>query len=231
MSTYVYMRFLESAPRRYDLGIRLLSRGRVADLYRDVAAAAVAGDSAPRVLEIGCGTGNLTQALAALGARVTAVDWNPDMLAVAAEKLSGVRDRVDLREMAAVEIADRFPAGSFDSVASTLTFSEMGEDEQLYTLRAAHAVLRNGGRLAIGDEVRPRSGRDRWLHAALRWPAAIVTYVLTQSTTTAIGNLAGLVSRAGFRVLAETRSAHGSIAIVVAEKTPAPTPEGPQGEP
>jgi len=31
ISTYAFMRWLESTPSRYDRGMRLLSRGRVAD--------------------------------------------------------------------------------------------------------------------------------------------------------------------------------------------------------
>ena len=33
MSSYVFMKVLESAPERYDLGLRLLSHGRIADVY------------------------------------------------------------------------------------------------------------------------------------------------------------------------------------------------------
>src|SRR5581483_4011569 len=145
MSTYVYMRILESAPRRYDLGIRLLSFGRVDAMYEAVATAATAG--AP-------GTGNLTARLLAHGAVVTAIDQDPEMLAVAREKL-GDDARVTLREMAAVEIADRFPPQSFDAVAATLVLSEMEQDEQAYVLAAARRVLRPGGRLVVADEVEP----------------------------------------------------------------------------
>ncbi|MBI4518898.1 MAG: hypothetical protein HY699_24145 [Deltaproteobacteria bacterium] len=60
MSTYVYMRLLESAPNRYDASIRLLPLGRVTSLYAAAADAAVAGLESLRVLELGCGTGNLT---------------------------------------------------------------------------------------------------------------------------------------------------------------------------
>jgi ubiquinone/menaquinone biosynthesis C-methylase UbiE len=218
MSTYVYMRLLESAPHRYDLGIRLLSLGRAAQLYRDVADAAAGGLEAPRVLEIGCGTGNLTEALVARGASVTAVDWNAEMLSVAEKKLAAAAGRVRLEEMAAVEIADRFPPNSFDAVASTLTFSEMSDDEQLYVLEAAHKVLREGGRLVIGDEVRPPNLGQRLRHACVRWPMAVLTYLLTQTSTAAVADLTGVIRRAGFRVVREQRTAHGSMAVVVAEK-------------
>jgi len=56
MSTYVLMRVLESAPRRYDLGIRLLTLGRVDRAYDRLASQIESGQ---RVLDLGCGTGAL----------------------------------------------------------------------------------------------------------------------------------------------------------------------------
>jgi ubiquinone/menaquinone biosynthesis C-methylase UbiE len=215
MSTYVYMRILESAPRRYDLGIRLLSLGRVDAMYDAVATAAVGGETNPRVLELGCGTGNLTARLAARGATVTAIDQDPEMLAVAREKLGG-EPRVTLQEMAAVEIADRFPAGHFDAVAGTLVLSEMSEDEQAYVLAAARRVLRPGGRLAVADEVRPEGLWGRLAWAVTRWPAAALTYVLTQTSTRAVRDLAGRVRVAGFDVREDRRLGSMGPGLVVA---------------
>jgi len=216
MSTYVYMRFLEAAPYRYDRGIRWLSWGRASALYALTAEAAVRGLSAPRVLEVGCGTGNLTVALVARGAEVTAVDFNPDMLAIAREKLAG--KAVTFHEMAAVEIGDRFPAASFDIVAASLVLSEMSGDEQRYVLQAAHKVLRPGGRLVIADEVRPEKLLHRWLYRCARWPVAVLTYLITQTTTSALANPRALLSGLGFRLLSEERSGLGSMSVLVAEK-------------
>jgi len=56
VSTYVWMRVLESAAHRYDLGIRLLSFGHTEKIYERVAALA----RGPAVLALGCGTGNVT---------------------------------------------------------------------------------------------------------------------------------------------------------------------------
>ena len=214
MSTYVYMRILESAPYRYDLGIRLLSLGRVDAMYEAVAAAAVAGDTAPRILELGCGTGNLTARLLARGATVTAIDQDPEMLAVARGKL-GSEPRLTLTEMAAVEIADRLTAG-FDAVAGTLVLSEMSEDEQAYVLDAARRVLRPGGRLVLADEVRPVGLWGRLAYAATRWPAAAVTYLLTQTSTRAVHDLAGRVRAAGFEVREDRRLGATGPGLVVA---------------
>jgi demethylmenaquinone methyltransferase/2-methoxy-6-polyprenyl-1,4-benzoquinol methylase len=217
MSTYVYMRILESAPQRYDLGLRLLSLGRIDAVYEAAAAAVLEAGSSPRVLEIGCGTGNLTAALLKRGATVTAVDQNPDMLAIAAEKLGKEHNELDLREMAAVEIADRFPAGSFDAVAASLVLSEMSEDEQRFVLAAALQVLHPGGRLVAVDEVLPHGLLARCAHACVRWPLAALTYLLTQTTTFAVRDLGAKVRAAGFHVV-EERRLRGSDGMVIGEK-------------
>jgi ubiquinone/menaquinone biosynthesis C-methylase UbiE len=219
VSTYVYMRLLESAPYRYDAGIRLLSLGRIRRLYAAAAEATVAGMSNARVLEIGCGTGNLTSVLLDRGATVTAIDCSPDMLAVAREKLAPCAARFELREMVAAEIADRFPAGSFDAAVSTLAFSEMSPDERRYVLAAVHRVLRPGGRLVIADEVRPSRLWQRLVHGSLRWPLAVITYLATQTTTWALEDPRALIEAAGFRVYRDDRIALGSLAVVVAERS------------
>jgi demethylmenaquinone methyltransferase/2-methoxy-6-polyprenyl-1,4-benzoquinol methylase len=222
MSTYVYMRILESAPRRYDWGLRLLSLGGIAAVYEQVAAAVVEGRPAPRVLEIGCGTGNLTQALLARGATVTAIDHDPEMLALAVEKLGTRQSRLALQEMAAVEIGDRFAAESFDAVAAVLTLSEMDEDEQAYVLAAARRVLRPGGRLVVADEVRADGVLARIVEACVRWPLAALTYLLTQTTTSAVRDLGARVRAAGFVVREDRRLRRGGMGLVIGEKPEAP---------
>ena len=73
MSSLALMRWLESAPQRYDAGMRWLTLGRVSKLHDALAAAAAPAPGAA-VLEIGCGTGAVTARLVARGAIVTALD-------------------------------------------------------------------------------------------------------------------------------------------------------------
>lgn len=220
MSTYVYMKILESSPRRYDTGIRLLSLGGVDAMYEEVAEAAVpvGRDTPTRVLEIGCGTGNLTRALARRGAHVTAVDQSAEMLEIAHEKAIAFEGQVEITEMAAVEIGDRFPPESFDAVASSLALSEMSADERLYVLRAARRALRPGGRLVVADEVRPKNPAARIARAVARFPVAALTYLLTQTSTSAIPDLAALVSEAGFTIDREDHVARAGVGLVVATR-------------
>jgi len=82
VSTYVWMRILESAPHRYDLGIRILSLGHIDSVYDQVAALA----RGPETLDLGCGTGNLALRLAVRGLHVTGLEISPEMLDVARQK-------------------------------------------------------------------------------------------------------------------------------------------------
>ena len=85
MSSFVFMKLLETQASRYDLGMRLLSLGGIGRLHADVAARVPEGC---RVLEIGCGTGSLTELLARRGCRVVGVDRSTGMLAQARRKLA-----------------------------------------------------------------------------------------------------------------------------------------------
>jgi ubiquinone/menaquinone biosynthesis C-methylase UbiE len=76
------MRILESSFHRYDFGIRILSLGRINSVYDRVAHLA----RGPRVLDPGCGTGNVALGLAARGLHVSGVDLSPEMLDFARQK-------------------------------------------------------------------------------------------------------------------------------------------------
>ena len=80
MSTYVLMKILESAPSRYDLGIKIITLGRINRVYDRLVKSIKPGYS---VLDIGCGTGNLTVRILRKGAKVVAIDVNPDMIKIA----------------------------------------------------------------------------------------------------------------------------------------------------
>jgi len=217
MSSLVYMKILESRPRRYDRGIELLTLGAAGRCRRRLVAENVRPGAS--VLEIGCGTGGTAVLAAAAGARVRAFDVCPGMLEVAREKVAaaGLSERVELIEMGVAGM-ERFPDESFDLVASTLVFSELSRDEQAWALAHARRVLRPGGRLALADEARPRGPLRRLLHGLLRLVPLLVTFALTQTTTRPVEGLAERVARAGLRIEKRERSALDSFLYLVAVK-------------
>ncbi len=216
MSSLALMRWLESTPQRYDAGMRLLTLGRVTRLHTSLAEAAACPGR--NVLEIGCGTGALTQRLVERGATVTALDQNPEMLEQArARLLDAPPGAVSWIERTASEI-DALPEAGFDAIVASLCLSEMSGSERGFVLRAALQRLRPGGVLAAGDEVRPRHLWQRVLHACLRAPQVALAWLVVGSTSHPIPDLASEVRAAGFELRAETRWLGGRLAAVVAER-------------
>lgn len=217
MSTFVLMRLLESAPRRYDLGIELLSLGAH---RRTLGRLAEETEDGQRVLDIGCGTGSLLLLCARRGAHVVGIDASPQMLRLARRKLDGaaLANRTELRQMSSIDLDEAFPPGSFDVILSSFTFSELSDDEQSFVLKECVRLLRDGGRLAVADEVRPRGRVQRVVHLLLRLPLAAVTYVLTQTTTHAVTDLNAKVAAAGLSVQRVERQFLSAIELVVAVK-------------
>jgi demethylmenaquinone methyltransferase/2-methoxy-6-polyprenyl-1,4-benzoquinol methylase len=219
MSTYVLMRILESAPHRYDLGMRLLTLGGVGRAYDRLAGHVEAGQ---RVLDVGCGTGALALRMARRGARVKAIDVSPEMLELAARRAreAGLADRVAWVEMGVAEL-DGEPAGSFEVVTSGLCLSELGDDEIAYTLRQARRLLVPGGLLLLADEVTPRGRVARVLRALVRTPLVALTWLVTQQTSHAVADLEGRVASAGFEIVSRRRSGLGDFAEIVARASAA----------
>ena len=196
MSTYAFMRWLESTPSRYDRGMRALSRGRISAVYDRVAELAAGPGVA--LLDIGCGTGGVTLACAERGAAAVGIDRDAGMLDVAASKPAPAKGSVEWLELGAAEIEDRFGPETFDAVVSCLAFSEMSPEERTYVLRIARDRLRPGGRMVIADEVEPEDPGRRLAYRLLRTPVLVITWLLTQTTTRPVHGLTDAVREAGF---------------------------------
>ena len=198
MSTYVLMKILESAPHRYDRGIRLLTLGRVDKAYDRLAAYVMPGQ---RVLDLGCGTGALSLRAAQRGATVRGIDVNAQMLEMAGQRVEAadLTDSVELCEMGVAELGSEVDQG-YDVVVSSLCFSELTEGERIYALKETYRVLKPGGLLLLADEVLPRGPIRLLVHWLIRLPLTVITYVLTQTTTRAIRHLPEQVRAAGFTV-------------------------------
>ena len=213
MSSFVWMKVLESAPERYDLGVRMLSHGRIDAAYRRIAELAAAAPG-KRILDIGCGAGGASLACAARGAAVTGIDVNAGMLEVARRKPAPAAGSVTYLELGAAEIEDRFAEGSLDAVVSCLAMSELSPEEQDYALRAAYSRLAPGGAIVIADETLPETGLARLAYRLRRWPLALLTYLLTQTTTRPVRDIRRRVEGAGFSGVEEERMWGDSFLIV-----------------
>jgi len=138
--------------RRYDLNNRLHSFGRD-QAWRRAAARAASVAPGDRVLDIACGTGDLTRLLAETteAAHVTGGDYTPEMLEIAREK-----NQIPRTEYVHADATDLpFEDGSFDAV--TIAFGVRNVTDPARALEEFHRVLAPGGRLVILEFATPKS--------------------------------------------------------------------------
>ncbi len=98
------------------------------------------------VLDVGCGGGLLSEALAQAGAKVTAIDLAPNLLKVA--RLHGLESgiKVDYREMPVEALAEQAPA-SFDAITCMEMLEHVPEPASI--IEACAKLLKPGGRLFL----------------------------------------------------------------------------------
>jgi len=198
MSSFVIMKLLESAPKRYDKGIRILTLGKLDQAYDRLVSSIQNGE---KVLDIGCGTGTLTLKAAQKGVRVKGMDINPQMLKQAQKKAGAMHleKQTEFEEKGVSEL-DEEESDSYDAVMCGLCFSELSDDEILYALRQIKRILKPKGLLLIADEVLPQGLFKRIIHWFIKAPLLIITYVLTQTSTRAVKDLESKVAGAGFQI-------------------------------
>lgn len=198
--------------RRYDLN------NRVHSLWRDQAWRRYAVKQAfikptDHVLDVACGTGDLTHAIAKSGAaRVVGLDYTQEMLDCAAVKRERLpvrlRDHVEYLRGDAQELP--FEDGSFDAVTIAFGIRNVGNPEQ--AVQEFRRVLKPGGRLVILEFGTPGLAPVRWFNnlyckrimpitatiisgdrsGAYKYlPKSVATFMSTQQ-------MKGLMSRSGF---------------------------------
>ena len=102
-----------------------------------------------RILEIGCGTGASTVALAEQGAQVIAVDADEASMGVARIRCEAYELPVTFHAMNATEILTKLGGTIFDSVVFYASLEHMKLEERLTSLRAAWDLLADGGVLVV----------------------------------------------------------------------------------
>jgi len=116
------MKILETAPGRYDKGIRILTLGRLGKAYDRLTSHIRKGQ---KILDLGCGTGALTIRAAQKAAKVKGIDINSQMLEIAQNRAAeaNLAQNVELCEMGVAELGGE-ESESYDIVMSGLWFSE-----------------------------------------------------------------------------------------------------------
>ncbi|MGE3108257.1 MAG: bifunctional demethylmenaquinone methyltransferase/2-methoxy-6-polyprenyl-1,4-benzoquinol methylase UbiE [Phycisphaerales bacterium] len=157
-------RMFAAIARRYDLNNRVHSLW-LDQSWRRFAVRRAAPTPTDHALDVACGTGDLTQALARGGAaRVTGLDFTQEMLDFAAIKHArlapGLRERITYIRGDAQALP--FPDASFDIV--TIAFGIRNVADPARAMGEFRRVLRPGGRLVILEFGSPRLAPVRWFN-------------------------------------------------------------------
>jgi ubiquinone/menaquinone biosynthesis C-methylase UbiE/NAD-dependent dihydropyrimidine dehydrogenase PreA subunit len=217
--SYIFMKILESRPHRYDWGIDFLTKGQAGKVKEHIVTNFVRPGMA--ILDVGCGTGDLAVRAARAGAFVTGFDISKGMLAVAQERVkkNGLENKVVLYHAGVVEIDSLFDEKSFDLITSTLVMSELYAEEREWALKQLFRILKSDGKLLVVSEVRPKRFLKRTVYRALRFPLALITYLISQTGTKPVRNMANEMRQAGFEITAERYSFLESFVTVVARRS------------
>lgn len=176
----------------YDKVIAVMTREK---RWRPLVAKALSLRSGERVVDIGAGTG--TQAIllksSAPGIRVTAIDPDPEVLAIARAKAERAAVDIEWREGFGDEAHLTLGEGFADAVVSSLVIHQCPMEVKSGILASAFRMLKPGGRLVIADFGLQRSFLMRTL---FRQVQAVDGYEYTQPN--ADGILPELIEKAGF---------------------------------
>ena len=136
----------------YDAIVRVTTRERTRKQRLVSLAALKNGD---RVLDLGCGTGTLTVALAASapGACVVGLDADHEALDIARRKTEATRGAVFYNRGFAQRMP--FAEGAFDVVASSLFFHHLNQGTKRAVLVEVRRLLKHQGMLFIADWGKP----------------------------------------------------------------------------
>lgn len=161
--------------------------------------------SGQTVLELGAGTGGITEELVSRGARVVALDRSQHMLARA-------RRRVPSAEFVHDDLRTFATERRFDWVLFAFVLHELGHGQRVDALRRAAEHLVAGGRVAVIDHASPAKG----LSAAL-WTGFLKAFEPPPVVEIVRRGFKPELAAAGLELAAEHQLAGARVRVLVAE--------------
>jgi len=155
-------------PKRYDLVNRLITWG-LDRKWRDRAARECLASAPKRVLDVGCGTGDLAINIvrrAKTYVTVTGFDYSPAMLEIANAKAESAVGRGKITFTRGEAASLPFPEEHFDCVGISFAFRNLTYKNPLAEFHVAEIfrVLSPGGRFVVVESSQPESNLIRWFY-------------------------------------------------------------------
>jgi ubiquinone/menaquinone biosynthesis C-methylase UbiE len=178
----------------YDFTVNIVTFGKARVLRRLTVDQALiqSGDS---VLDVGCGTGEVTlpAKIRAKDGKVYGIDPAPEMIAVARRKAAYKKLDIDFR-VGVIESLP-FPDASIDVITSSLMMHHLPEDLKARGLAEIYRVLKPGGRLLIADFMRPTGSFLNHI---------FIAFTRHQGLKSGIEDLQKLLKTAGFNQIVQS---------------------------
>ncbi len=158
-----------------------VEQARLASMLARIVPRVAGADGSVRALDVGCGTGNLTRHLLALGAHVTAADLSPKLLDEVARRF-GASGGLELQQLNGTDLQP-IPDGSFDLVAAYSVLHHV--PDYIALVREMARVTRPGGLVMIDHERSDASWNSAdyrtFMAEAVVWPTRRWWYWLQPS--------------------------------------------------
>jgi len=217
MFMYAWMKFVETAPERYDAAMKIMTMG-VIDVIKDQIAKSIS--SGDNILDIGCGTGTLAVRCMKNGAYVTGLDSSDFMLAQArknAEK-EGLADKLKTVHDSVTQLSKHFNENTFDAITATASLGEFPKSYLEYILNESAKLLKDNGRLIIADELQPGNKILRIMYNLTLGILWIPQFLILRRVCYPIKDLDKILEEAGFRIEQKNSFPPSMLQLIFARK-------------
>jgi ubiquinone/menaquinone biosynthesis C-methylase UbiE len=217
MLMYSWMVWVEYAPERYDVSVKLLTGGKI-DRIKDEIARRI--EPFDRVLDIGCGTGSLGIKCITRGAHVTGLDISESMLKECRKNLkrTNTEDKFAIIKDSVTNLRKHFQPNSLDAIVSTMVVGELSKPYLDYIFRECRELLKPGGRILIADEVWPEGKIMRVLFRVIMTIMWVPQFAILRRAFFPIKDLKGIIEAAGFTIVSKKNWAMSTFQLIEGRK-------------
>lgn len=213
MIIYGLMKYVETVPDRYDNVMNFLTAGNHSKAHDFLLSHVKQG---MKVLDIGCGPGNIAVKCAQKGAQVYAVDASVEMLRMLNERIEGTPEEKDITviECGAGSIQEVLKDEKFDLIMASLMLGELPPLVRTKTLNSAAKLLKDDGFILINDELWPENMFVSALYHIFFWIFFIPNFLLTRTMIRPVKNLNRDLATANLKVT-EKKSMFGGVMSIL----------------
>ncbi len=218
MLMYSWMVWVEHAPERYDVSVKLLTGGKIDQIKTEIASRISPSDE---VLDIGCGTGSLGIKCIERGARVCGMDISESMLKECRKNLerSGHGDQFTILKDSVTNLKKHFEPASLDVIVSTMVVGELSRHYLEHIFRECHDILKPGGKVLISDEVWPETPVARVLFQIVMGLMWVPQFAILRRAFFPIKDLKGIIAGAGFEIIEKKTWPMSSFQLIEGRKS------------